>query len=130
MAAPSPCPSGGCSPTCKFLNARYQPFEGNAEDDLQSASLSSTLITLVCGVLMKSGEGGAVVSLVVMASNVLTVLLVVYLICFFTVPGYMKIVKKNARDAMAEAEKLSQVSSTLELTRSHLDLALVALCSR
>lgn len=101
------------------IHCKYQPFNAHNEDDLQSASLSTTGLTVICACLLKNEEEADAFSVVLVLINILTLCFGLYLIVFFTVPTYLTLsatIRKNLAAASAltaePEEEAAKQSST------------------
>jgi len=70
------------------LHFKYQPFQADAEDHLQTGSLLATFCTLSSAILLKSGEDPNMVSSFILVINIGVIVFGVWVVFAFTLPGY------------------------------------------
>jgi len=68
------------------IHVKFQPFENDVDDNLQSAALLATFLTLVSATVIRSGENGTNTEIFIMAVNVLVLVSAGYALIVDTIP--------------------------------------------
>jgi hypothetical protein len=95
-------------------HVKYQPFEDDLDDNLQSAALFATFLTLTAAIMLKSGEGGPSTTALLMFTNLFVVAIAMYALVRDTIPSIIEQYTNRWDDAVKVADTLLQMQSEFE----------------
>lgn len=96
-----------------IAHIKYQPYEKDNDDDLASAALVSTLLTLLCAALIVAKDATPGVGILMVAVNLFVVLVSLYALIVDIVPSLIEECSDHYESLMAAVATLDQLNDTL-----------------
>lgn len=94
------------------IHGKFQPFDDDLDDDLQSVSLIGTFLTLIAATLIKGKEGSELVTVFVLAINLLVIGFAVWTTVVDTIPSLIEEYQIKYDQAMESLKLLKSKFST------------------
>lgn len=95
-------------------HVKFQPFDDDLDDNLQSAALLATFLTLTVAIMLKTGEAGPATTALIMIVNLSVFAIAIYALIKDTIPSLVEQYTNMWDDAMKVADTLLSMQSEFE----------------
>lgn len=108
------------------LHSKFQPFEDDIDDDLQSAALLATFLTLISSTLIKTNESGPMTTTFIMLINLSVFCIAVYALIMDTIPSIIEKYTLQWDKAMRIGDDIYKLSNLADETATMESQAVVS----
>lgn len=95
-------------------HVKFQPFDDDLDDNLQSAALLATFLTLTVAIMIKTGEAGPATTGFILLVNLSVLAIAIYALIKDTIPTMVEQYTNMWDDAMKVADTLLEMQSEME----------------